>query len=271
MKVRFLIPRDPLAPQQPEENYAEEYQAAREAGFSASLFDFDSIALGDLSVRPRFEEGETIVYRGWMMTPETYKAFHSLVESPSRCLITSPDEFKKCHYLPEWLQDAEGLTAETIVFPEEDNPDVISTELQRLDWTGCFIKDYVKSNSDEIGSIARTLDGVGPILEKLILYRGEIEGGICARRIEEFRPGSERRFFVLHGIPHATSGEIPQIVKTIAERIQCPFFTVDIAERADGEMRIIELGDGQVSDKKDWHAEQIVAMFSALAKQGTAI
>jgi hypothetical protein len=39
---------------------------------------------------------------------------------------------------------------------------------------------------------------------------------------------------------------------------------VDVAERSDGTLRIIELGDGQVSDRKHWPTARFVQMLAGI-------
>jgi hypothetical protein len=39
---------------------------------------------------------------------------------------------------------------------------------------------------------------------------------------------------------------------------------VDVAARVDGEVRIIEIGDGQVCDRKHWPAQHFVDMFASV-------
>ncbi len=54
---------------------------------------------------------------------------------------------------------------------------------------------------------------------------------------------------MLRGIVHAPEGgEAPEIVGTCAERVPSKFFSVDVARRQDGLLRVVEVGDGQVSD-----------------------
>ena len=48
---------------------------------------------------------------------------------------------------------------------------------------------------------------------------------------------------------------IPEPVAFCAEAIASPFFSVDIARRADGVERIVEIGDGQVSDIVGWSVD----------------
>ena len=59
-----------------------------------SLFDFDSISNGQLKIAPTIEEGEKILYRGWMMSPEKYSKFVDLVMATGGVPIT--DSLVKC-------------------------------------------------------------------------------------------------------------------------------------------------------------------------------
>jgi hypothetical protein len=54
--------------------------------------------------------------------------------------------------------------------------------------------------------------------------------------------GSERRYFVLNFTPYAAEAgaSIPEPVAYCAEVIASPFFSVDVARRADGVERIVE-------------------------------
>lgn len=77
-----------------------------------------------------------------------------------------------------------------------------------------------------------------------------IEGGVCARRLEDYHPASEKRYFVWRGKAHAHDGDVLEIVHEAAKLVSSQFFTVDVARRSDGVLRIVEQGDGQVSDRK---------------------
>jgi hypothetical protein len=94
-----------------------------------------------------------------------------------------------------------------------------------------------------------------------IPHRGEIEGGICARRNEDFAADTEDRYFVYQGRAFARTGSVPEVVEIAARKIQSQFFTVDTVQRRDGVTRIVELGDGQVSDRKQWSAEQLLKIL----------
>jgi hypothetical protein len=92
-------------------------------------------------------------------------------------------------------------------------------------------------------------------------FRAEIEGGLCARQIEDFDTTTEERHFVFRGKPFSRTDLIPEVVQVAAARIDSPFFTVDTVVRGDGVTRIIELGDGQVSDRKKWSARRVLEML----------
>ena len=46
-----------------------------------------------------------------------------------------------------------------------------------------------------------------------------------------------------------------------AEAIPGPFFSVDVAFRTDGVERIVEIGDGQVSDLVGWSVERFANIW----------
>jgi hypothetical protein len=96
------------------------------------------------------------------------------------------------------------------------------------------------------------------------LFRGEIEGGLCVRRVEAFIADSEQRYFVLDGKPFSAVGDpVPDAVKQAAHRIPSRFFSVDVIRRQDGALRIVEVGDGQVSDLVGWTAPAFAAIWAA--------
>ena len=53
----------------------------------------------------------------------------------------------------------------------------------------------------------------------------------------------------------------PEIVQECAKRISSPFFSVDAVDRSDGVQRIVEIGDGQVSDLVGWTADRFVELW----------
>ena len=260
--MRLLIPNDPFNPKQADEQYLEEAQAAASIGLAVSLFSFEDFQTGSFRCRPLPTSGERIVYRGWMMPPTEYRLLvDSLVKLDAEP-VTTAEQYEACHYLPAWIDKLADLTPETLFFSESDD---VEKALRERGWEGCFLKDYVKSLSTDGGSLIRDLAQIQAVVAKMKKYRGCIEGGLCARKIEDFDPASEKRHFVINGIPFSNSGEVPDLVKIAAQRINTPFFSVDTICRGDGVMRIVELGDGQVSDLKEWSPRHFMEALKTLA------
>jgi hypothetical protein len=122
----------------------------------------------------------------------------------------------------------------------------------------------VKSLKTSLGSVVRTPGGINAVVSEMREFRGEIEGGIVVRRVEDLVAETERRYFVLGGVAHAADGgALPELVRTIAARIASPFFSVDMVVRGDGKLRLVEVGDGQVSDLVGWAADAFVDIWRA--------
>jgi len=170
--------------------------------------------------------------------------------------------------LKSWYTTCQDLTSETHFFDASDD---IVAAAQQLVWDRFFVKDFVKSNTGDKGSIARSPPEVQAIVDQLAEYRGEIEGGIALRRVKSFAPNSEQRYFVVNGKAWGPAlvaeEEIPPMVREIASRIQAPFFSVDVAMTTRGDLRLIELGDGQVSDKKGWPLDAFLKFLISITSE----
>jgi hypothetical protein len=264
--LHFLFPND-SDPSASDEMFADQMAALTAAGFTASLCS-DAVLAGIKPLRA-VPPGSTVVYRGWMATAEEYTALVRAIERVEAHPITSPAEYLAAHHLPNWYPLLADLTPETRVFPADAD---IEAELRALGWGAYFLKDYVKSLKTARGSVVRNPAEAPVVVAEMREYRGRIEGGICVRRVEEFEPESERRYFVLRRVGYAASesAPVPELVRLCAERVPSPFFSVDVARRRDGQLRVVEIGDGQVSDLVGWPSEAFAAMWlqSGLAGNG---
>jgi len=256
--VRFLYPSAPFQPRQPDDNFASEYASTISAGFLVSLFSYEEFCAGNFHPEPVPARGERVCYRGWMLTVPDYQRLTESLARLGGVPLTSAAEYKLCHYLPSWYSLLVEHTPKTLFFVETAN---VAAALQGKGWTGCFLKDYVKSLSTDGGSLVTSLDKIPEVIRKMKKYRGMIEGGLCAREIEDFVPATEQRHFVFKGKAYSVSGEVPDLVSLAAKAIKSPFFSVDTVQRQDGSLRIVELGDGQVSDRKNWSPEQFLQLF----------
>ena len=260
--MRILYPCDPLETRKPDEVYSDEYSAAREAGLSVGLFSYEDFLTGSFRCRPALEPGEQVLYRGWMMTPEEYQSLANEIGERSGSLLVTPEQYRLCHHLPEWNPALQKFTAETQIFPAGSD---YAAGLADTRWPAYFVKDYVKSNSSGRGSLAANPNEIADIVAAIEKYRGHVEGGVCVRRGEIYLPDSEKRYFVVHGRVCARDEVLPEIVNQAAKLIESCFFSVDVALRNDQEWRIIELGDGQVSDRKMWTVEEFIPILTSLS------
>jgi hypothetical protein len=259
MSLRIIFPADPFQPRMPDEAYVEELAACRAAGHHCSTLVWNP------GERPRaypaLNAEESVLWRGWMLTVDDYAAMCDWVAAAGAMMVTNPEQYVLCHHLPKWYPSCVGLTPNTIIIPND------RLDWDRLDlpaWPAYFVKDFVKSLTTSRGSVAGNIAEVREIAELIASYRGGLEGGLCVREFEDFDLASERRFFVVRGQAFAAEGSVPDLVHESARCIDSPFFSVDAIMRRDGEWRIVELGDGQVSDRKHWSLNAFCALLGKL-------
>lgn len=257
--MRLLYPSEPFNKNRPDEQFVEEYEAATAAGLQPLIFSFEDFESGALRASLPFTPGDLVLYRGWMLTPKTYADWVNHLHDRGATAVTSPAQYRLCHHLPQWYPLLVGKTSETLVLAADTD---FKQALAGLHWSGYFIKDYVKSLNTGRGSLVDRPEDIEPLLALMLQYRGSIEGGVCVRQRENYLQGTERRYFVFHGQAYGADGEVPELVSECAQSIDSPFFSIDVARREDGVLRVVELGDGQVSDRKEWPAQTFVRMFN---------
>lgn len=198
------------------------------------------------------------------MTPDEYKRLVAEIERGGAMAIVSPEQYEAAHYLPNWYPRIAEFTAETRVFSETAD---FESELRSLGWSGFFVKDYVKSLKTSVGSRIGDPSQIGEVLSEMRKFRDRIEGGVCIRKVEEYIPDSEVRYFVVRGVAYSPQEEmpVPEVARVCAVRIPSPFFSVDIARRIDGTLRVVEIGDGQVSDLVGWSPERFASLWESPA------
>ena len=256
--MHFLFPEDPRDRRAPDDFFVEQADALAAAGFTHSLFSESDLRIG------RGIEGippaATVVYRGWMLDAGQYGRLAGAIEEAGGTLLTSPGAYLAAHHLPNWYPLIPELTPETRVYPADAD---LARELTVLGWGEFFVKDFVKSLKTAGGSIIRDPAEVGRVVRELQEYRGEIEGGVCVRRVEDFLAETERRFFVVRGRSYAShdADPIPDTVRVCAGRIPSDFFSVDVIQQSEGATRVVEVGDGQVSDLVGWSAQAFAEMW----------
>ena len=258
---RVLAPAHPLRRGVADELVEDEVAALRALGVPVSLFAEDALEQGELRPRPALEPGDVVLYRGWMKTLPAYGVLASEATRLGASLLTSPEDYARCHHLPGWYEHCRDVTPETRFFAADADLEV---ELASLDWPAYFVKDFVKSLTTSRGSIAKSPSEAAEIARAIAATRGAIEGGLCVRRLERFVEETERRIFVAFGEPHAHDGVVPDVALVVASRITAPFATLDVVQNDAGTWRVVELGDGQVSDRKAWAAADLAAVIDRM-------
>jgi hypothetical protein len=258
--VHLLYPNNSLRVKQPDEQFASEVQAVRNAGFEVSMFSLEDFQSGTFRATPPLPNKREVLYRGWMLSEAEYGSLASAIGRAGAQPTIDLPTYLNSHHLPKWYPLLSDLTPETRVFPADCD---LEKELKALGWSEFFIKDYVKSLKTSVGSRISKPEQVAKLVSEMRRFRGVIEGGFCVRHVECFVPETERRYFVIDGVPYSVAGEVPPIVRECAKRHTSRFYSVDVVQRTDGELRIVELGDGQVSDLVGWPAGRFAKILAA--------
>ncbi|WP_434671025.1 ATP-grasp domain-containing protein (plasmid) [Klebsiella sp. B345] len=256
--MQIIYPDNYLNQNSPDEAFEQEYFRARERGIHCVLLASEKVDAGKYIFSDTFESHVPVIWRGWMLSKEEYCCLHNAVTENGGKMLESTDEYIRNHHITGWYEHCKTYTPETIfTTPDADFESVVN----QLNWGSFFVKDYVKSLTTSRGSVAKDAGEIREILKMLAHFRGCIEGGVSLRRVEKLASNSERRYFVLNNHVFSADDQVPGIVREISTCIDTPFYSIDMAEDIDGQLRLIEIGDGQVSDTKEWNVERLVAAF----------
>jgi hypothetical protein len=266
VKPHFLFPASPLNPRVIDEAFFDQAVALKQAGFGTSVFSIEANRLTGA-----IPEDAAVVYRGWMMSGAEYEVYESWLAGVGHKAFTSREQYLATHYLPNWYPLLKRWTPDSVSFGNspETAERVYNFCLGAFSAEGFRIqvKDYVKSLKTDGGSVATSADEVREILAKMEKYRGAIEGGVVLRKYEEFIPDSERRYFVVNGRYFSQDSAFDirhmRILARVHDVVPSPFYSVDIAQPKDNdyEARLVEIGDGQVSDLVGWTPERFAEIW----------
>lgn len=269
-----------------DEDFEDQFISAKENGFGTIMFNFEDLTSSDSSsvATKRIRANDklvNVIYRGWMLTPKQYSILYHDLLSKNYQLINTVQQYQNCHYLPDSLKFIEEKTPKT-VFEKFDSDNSIDRLIEKSKIFGqkpIILKDYVKSEKHDWETAcfipdASNSDRFKKTIHKLIELRGkQLNEGIVAREFVDLNgltihsksgmPLTEeyRLFFFnkkLVGIyDYWEEGEYklskPDTTEfeDIAKGVESNFFSMDIARQKNGELIIIELGDGQVAGLPD--------------------
>ncbi len=269
MPVTILMCTDPLSPKRVDEHFKREADAVRALGGSVALIDHDALRRGDAAEAVRRVPGDLGVawYRGWMVTTVEYAALASALAAKNIALAVPPDGYQKAHELPGWYETFAGVTPASVWLPLSPGEVPDEGRLAELVRSLCsgpvIVKDYVKSRKHEWHEACFVPDvsDVGrlhSIVSRFVDLQGDsLSGGIVVREFEAFQGGEARVWWVdgepvLVGPHPDTPDRCPNprtdLAAPCVRSLGCRFITTDLTRRTDGVWRVVEVGDGQVSD-----------------------
>lgn len=255
----LLLPSDPLRPRRPDEHFAAEATAARDLGLDVALIDHDTLTVARV---PR--DAGPAVYRGWMLDAERYARLDAALRERGVELVTTPGQYRRAHELPGWYEQLSAFTPESL-WTHGDGREEFDRIRTALGDGPAVLRDYTKSMKHywhEAAFIPDLADAeaAGKVAARFRELRDDsFTGGYVLRRFEPLGSSEVRTWWIngacaLQG-PHPDSPddrldiEIPtQPYASTIEALKLPFVTLDLARRSDGVWRVVELGDGQVSD-----------------------
>lgn len=262
----LLVPADPLRPHRPDPHFAPEAAAARTAGVPVAVVDHDALARGDADAAlPRRPDPGEAVYRGWMLTADRYAGFAATLAARGVTLRTSAGQYRRAHELPGWYPVLAPVTPAT-TWTEGDDRAAFDRARAELGGGPAVLRDYCKSMKhhwDEAVFVPDLADGEAAwaVARRFReLREDDFVGGFVLRRFERFTSAEVRTWWldgrcVLVG-PHPDTPDRPPTadpdlttVAPLVAALALPFVTVDLVLREDGVWRVVELGDGQVSDR----------------------
>ncbi len=292
--VTVIFCCDPITPSRVDEAFEREATAARSVGLAYALIDYERLVAGDAddAVRRVAASADGVaVYRGWMLTVVQYAALFAALRQRGVQLVNDPAQYQYAHWFPESYPALAAVTPQSICIPSDE-----------LDWTRLperlspfgaqplVVKDWVKSRKhewDEACFIPSARDGaaVERVARRFVALQGaDLVGGLVFRAFESFAPlgrhaqsgmpvTKELRLFFLDGAllfsAHYWDDQdygalaAPPAFAALARQLRSRFFTLDVALRADGVWRVVEMGDGQVSGLPENAAAE--AFYGALA------
>lgn len=260
------VPSDPLKPHRPTEHFAVEYDCARALGLDIGLVDHDALAAGDadagIAALPTVQD---VVYRGWMLNAERYRAFESAVAARGGSLRASAEQYRTAHELPGWIAAVREFTAqaEMTVTDSFDDFDAVCAQLGS---GPAVLRDYVRSAKHYWTEAVFIPDVSDRAAARSVAARfrdirdDDFAGGFVLRRFETYVSTEARTWWIDGSCALVTAHpdtpdsvpedyvEPPGLAGAI-KAMELPFVTADLAQRDDGAWRLIEIGDGQVSDR----------------------
>jgi hypothetical protein len=259
MTILFLYPNDMFTPFAADEEFADEENFAKKVGFDTAFLDSMELESNNIKIKGVIPEGSTVIYRGWMLSPERYELLNTKIVQNGSKLFTSPENYIKAHYMSGWVNSFGELTFSTELFDAPIDVEFLVNNVPN--WSGFFIKDYVKSVHGFTHEIKK--DELDNAVHGIIAEQDSwLAGGIAVREFVNIpHDAVELRAWWVEGKWHIMSHpkfatvtgtpDVPNFlldsIDEILTNLSVKFVTVDLVQLTSDVWKVIEIGDGQVS------------------------
>ncbi len=269
----LLFPQNPSMRKLPEPMFEAEFDAATSLGFKCLLFDEEALCAGDIDLalkRLPSGEGRELLYRGWILTEESYRRFHDALSARGYSLISSAAQYAEVTYFPNyypkirecspaavWTDTPDSFLAWTLARKLGDGPFVIKDHIKsakHLWHEACFVpKGSGRENFERIAENLRREQGTtffrGFVVKQYVPLRSRGESPREYPMCEEYRLFFWRRQLLIashyHRQPENPVDWSPFV--SLAQRFDAPFFTMDIAQAETGNWIVVDMGAGECS------------------------
>lgn len=282
----LLVPADPLNARRCDEHFADEMAAARQAGWPTALVNVDALLNGRAAAAVAAVPANAgrALLRSWMLPSGQYAELEQALAAKGAALITDAEQYRRAHELPGWHAAFATLTAPSVWVGGPDLP-ALADAAAALPAGAGIAKDFVKSAKHrfleacyvpDVHDRSEVLRVAGALVA---LRERELQGGLVLRAHQQLT-GSETRSWWAAGRCAALSAH-PDTPQDLAASVPveraagavaalgCPLICVDWAQDADGEWQVVEVGDGQVSDRpRTMTAAALIAVLGALDGSG---
>ncbi|WP_324680295.1 ATP-grasp domain-containing protein [Hymenobacter sp. GOD-10R] len=233
-----------------------EAQQAQQRGYSVCLYDAEQQRLYQTS-NPAWPT----LYRGWMLCEREYRQLAQLTP-----LFISPELYLASHHATGWYAAIAPFTPASVFAPVHRAALLVEQALQTQG--RCFIKTLTKSFGAE--SVISSVPAFTALVQRHALAADEV---LFIRSYQELSTQPEERYFAIQGQPYGAAGKrFPVELQPVLAQLQSRWlYTLDVAYTISGTPLIIEVGDGQVSDTKEWPvAELYQTVLQQLAEQAAS-
>ncbi|MGN1412081.1 MAG: ATP-grasp domain-containing protein [Oscillospiraceae bacterium] len=290
-RLGFLFCSNPLDRRSSDFDYQLEFDVVSKYQYRTYLFNFDDlVSHGQVPRLPKNDCVTLLIYRGWILNPQTYETLYYGLLKQNYILINDCTQYDECHLFPNWYNKIEEFTPYSEYSNNIDDNHIIDM-LKHFGNSSIIVKDYVKSRKHEwleacyIDNASNFNDALS-IIHTFLERQGEnLTGGIVLRKyIGLISTGYHEKsgiklsveyrvFYLLHEILCVIDywGNITDdtnlnhdefnFIKSFSNTFDSNFFTIDFARKLDGSLIIIEVGDGQVSGLQNFNEKLYYSNF----------